>query len=95
MADSFRAYRNRKTGLVGHYDPRLAREFPELIEVADDAKPLAYTRIPAEAVEAVLEAHSTESNDDKAFDDAPDSGSVEFPTPASIPSRKTRRKKGE
>lgn len=48
-----RTYRNRVNGAVGVYPERLARAFPNLELVEDDAKPLAYVPITPEAVEQV------------------------------------------
>lgn len=49
-----RAYRHRGTGLIQHLSPRVG-EFDALLEeVAEDAKPLAYTSIDKEAVEDYL-----------------------------------------
>lgn len=54
MTDSWRNYRHSLTGLVQRYHPRVASADPNLIEVGEDAKPLAFTPIPAEAVEDYL-----------------------------------------
>jgi lysyl-tRNA synthetase class I len=54
MADAWRNYRNRQTGLVQRLHPRVAATDSNFVEVADDAKPLAYTPIPQEAVEDYL-----------------------------------------
>jgi hypothetical protein len=47
---SIKTYRHQITGLVGQFPEELAEIFHELVEVADDAKPLAYTPIPAEQI---------------------------------------------
>lgn len=50
-------YRHRVTGLPGEYGPGMARVFGDLLEkVSPDAKPLAFTPIPPEAVAEVLAA---------------------------------------
>lgn len=50
---AWKTYRHSVTGLIGKYDPRVALAHPQLIEVPDDAKPLAYTPINPEAVAQV------------------------------------------
>lgn len=47
---SIKTYRHQGTGLVGQFPDELADIFPDLVEVAEDAKPLAYTPIPADAI---------------------------------------------
>lgn len=59
MKTSWRNYRHSKTGLLIRLHPRVAAVDPNLVEVADDAKPLAYTPIPAEAVEKVRASKKT------------------------------------
>lgn len=54
---ALQTYRHRETGLLGEYGPGMARVFGDLLEKVDpDAKPLAYTPIPQEAVAEVLAA---------------------------------------
>ncbi|WP_217182698.1 hypothetical protein [Streptomyces sp. AC495_CC817] len=62
MADK-RTYRHRKTGLIGEYDPRVALAHPDLIEVEPGTKPLAYTPIPREAVDAYLASRADKSDE--------------------------------
>lgn len=47
---AWKTYRHSVTGLIGKYDPRVALAHPQLIEVPNDAKPLAYTPINPEAI---------------------------------------------
>jgi hypothetical protein len=47
---SIKTYRHSLTGLPGQFPEELAAIYPELVEVAEDAKPLAYTPIPADAI---------------------------------------------
>lgn len=49
-------YRSARTGKITVAPERLAKRFPDLVEVGADAKPLAYTPIPAEKVAAVKAA---------------------------------------
>lgn len=50
---NLKSYRHKRTGLLQQLSPRVADFVPELEEVAPDAKPLAYTPIPKEAVAQV------------------------------------------
>lgn len=59
---SIKTYRHQSTGLVGQFPEELADIFPDLVEVADDAKPLAYTPIPADAI-TDLKAEREEATD--------------------------------
>lgn len=59
MADE-KTYRHRLTGLIQRLSPRVAVADPNLVEVADDAKPLAYTPIPREAVQNHLASKAKE-----------------------------------
>lgn len=61
---SLRTYRHSRTGLVARFHPRVALADANLIEVADGTKPLAYTPIPREAVDAILAARTEESDED-------------------------------
>ena len=68
--NALKSYRHSVTGLVGIYPARLGDSNQYLTEVPDDSKPLAYTPIPHEAVEAYLaareespETHDTESGE--------------------------------
>ena len=63
MTASFKTYRNRATGVVGDYPPRLAANFPDLIPVEKGAKPLAYVPIPAEVVEAIQTKLAEDADD--------------------------------
>lgn len=54
---SIKTYRHQGTGLVGQFPDELADIFPDLVEVAEDAKPLAYTPIPADAISALRDEH--------------------------------------
>ncbi|MBT2484860.1 MULTISPECIES: hypothetical protein [unclassified Microbacterium] len=58
-----RTYRHARTGLIGVYDRRVALEDPNLIEVDVDAKPLAFTPIPSEAVADYLASHEEKSGE--------------------------------
>lgn len=58
-----RTYRHSVTGVVGVYHPRVALADPHLIEVPDDAKPLAYTPIPREAVAELLATREHQSDE--------------------------------
>ena len=58
--DSRRTYRHSVTGLVARYHPRVASADKHLIEVADGAKPLAYTPITPKAVADYKAAHADE-----------------------------------
>lgn len=49
-------YRSGRTGKIGVYTARLAKHFPDLVEVGSDAKPLAYTAIPDEAIDELRAA---------------------------------------
>lgn len=60
MTDVKRTYRHKVSGRVGEYDPRVALADPNLVEVPAGAKPLAYTPIPQEAVEAHLALQEAE-----------------------------------
>ena len=51
MTLSLRTYRHRETGLTQVMHPRVASADPHLIEVDDDAKPLAYKPIPQAAID--------------------------------------------
>lgn len=73
MANHLRTYRHAKTGVVGTFHPRVAEAHPDLIEVADGAKPLAYTPIPREAVESLL-ASRKEQSDEGLLDDEEEAG---------------------
>jgi hypothetical protein len=59
---SIKTYRHQITGLVGQFPEELAEIFPDLVEVADDAKPLAYTPIPADAVADLQAAQTPATN---------------------------------
>ena len=48
-----RTYRHRVSGEVTRRTPAFAACFPDLEEVPDDAKPLAYTSIPQAAIDEV------------------------------------------
>jgi hypothetical protein len=50
-----RTYRHAKTGVVGEYPEAMAEMYPDLVEVPEGTKPLAYTPLDSEAVAAVLE----------------------------------------
>lgn len=54
MANRTLTYRNRVNGALGVYPEELAAHFPNLEEVSDNAKPLAYVPIPKEAIDALL-----------------------------------------
>lgn len=54
---SIKTYRHQNTGLPGQFPEEMAAMFPDLVEVADDAKPLAYTPIPADAISALRDEH--------------------------------------
>jgi hypothetical protein len=54
---SIKTFRHQNTGLVGQFPEELAEIFHDLVEVADDAKPLAYTPIPADAIAGLLAEH--------------------------------------
>lgn len=58
-------YRHRVTGLLGEYGPGMAAVFGDVLEAVEpDAKPLAYTPIPQEAVADIIAARdSTDSVD--------------------------------
>lgn len=59
---SIKTYRHQITGLPGQFPEDMAAVFPDLVEVAEDAKPLAYTPIPADAI-ADLQAEHDEATD--------------------------------
>ncbi|WP_406245796.1 hypothetical protein ACI7YT_12200 [Microbacterium sp. M] len=70
MADAtWRLYRHRLTGLVKSYHPRVALADPNLIEVPEGSKPLAYTTIPREAIDALRNAQEDESAEGDLLDD--------------------------
>lgn len=54
MANRIVTYRNRVNGEIGVYPEELAEHFPNLEEVADDAKPLAYVPITQAEIDAVV-----------------------------------------
>jgi hypothetical protein len=58
-----RTYRHSETGVVGVYHPRVALADRHLIEVADDAKSLAYLPIPSEAVADYLATREDQSDE--------------------------------
>lgn len=68
MASVLRTYRHAKTGRIQVCHPRVALAHPDLVEVTDTAKPLAYTPIPREAVASLL-ASRTEQSDEGLLDD--------------------------
>lgn len=65
-------YRNSVTGQVESLPARFGDNDPSLERVEDDAKPLAYTPIPHEAVEEVLARRPAkpESHEDAPRDKA-------------------------
>lgn len=58
-----RTYRHDVSGAVGEYPTRLGDADPHLIEVDTDAKPLAFTPIPREAVENLLASREDKSDE--------------------------------
>lgn len=58
-----RWYRHKVSGAVGVYPPALGENDPNLVEVPPGAKPLAYTPIPREAVEALRTKRKAKSGD--------------------------------
>lgn len=70
MTDSSATYRHDITGLVGVFDRRLGDNDPHLIEVAIDAKPLAYAPIPHEAVKQLRANSKKKSDEDTPLDKA-------------------------
>ena len=64
-----RTYRHELTGLVGEYDPRVALAHPQLIEVEEGTKPLAFTPIPSEKVADHLASHEAKSEEGDLLDD--------------------------
>lgn len=56
-----RTYRHALTGVVDVYHPRVALADSNLVEVPADAKPLAYTKIPREAVDDYLASREEKS----------------------------------
>lgn len=58
-----RWYRHKVTGKVGVYPPSLGENDPNLIPVEPNAKPLAYTPIPREAIEIVLASRTAQSGE--------------------------------
>lgn len=73
MVSEIRTYRNPVTGLIDHLHPRVAKAAGNLIEVDTDAKPLAYTPIPPEAIakltsalhEDTVEGEPVDENDEE------------------------------
>jgi len=59
-----RTYRHKATGIVRDYPAELAAQFPDLIEVERGTKPLAFTPIPQEQVDAVLAQRAAEAQED-------------------------------
>lgn len=57
-----RRYRDRNTGLIEVYPESMARTFDFLEEVDDDAKPLAYVPITAEAIEDFTSTRKAEGS---------------------------------
>jgi len=65
MPDStWKTYRHSATGLVDRYHPRVALADKHLIEVSDDAKPLAYLPIPREAIDALVASKTVEDSEE-------------------------------
>ncbi|UOE45884.1 hypothetical protein [Agromyces larvae] len=69
MSNAVRTYRNRINGAIGVYPEALARVFPNLEEVAEDAKPLAYVPITEDQIEQVVEATAVEPETTQAGDE--------------------------
>jgi hypothetical protein len=67
---TFKRYRDRSTGAIQMYPTSLAAVFPNLEEVDEDAKPLAYVPIPHSVVEDYLASASEPDYD--ASDDEED-----------------------
>lgn len=63
-----KTYRNARTGVVEEYPPELARQFPDLVEVAPGTKPLAFTPIAPSAVED-YRASASELDEDATSDE--------------------------
>ena len=61
--NEWRTYRHDVSGAVGQYPARLGDADPHLIEVADNAKPLAYTPIPRKLVDEQLASHGDKSEE--------------------------------
>ena len=64
MTNEWKTYRHAKSGLIQNLHPRVASADSNLIEVAEDAKPLAYTPIPKEAVESYFAAPVEDDSDE-------------------------------
>lgn len=56
-------YRHKVSGQIGTYPTRLGDSDPNLVEVPEDTKPLAFTPIPREAVDAVLASREDKSDE--------------------------------
>jgi hypothetical protein len=66
---SVKSYRHKVTGLIGQFPEGVALVDQNLVEVADDAKPLAYTPIDEDAIAALRDAALGDPNsetDEKA-----------------------------
>ncbi|MDF2506257.1 MAG: hypothetical protein K0Q52_116 [Microbacterium sp.] len=48
-----RSFRDTLTGATADMHPRVAAVFPNLVEVPEGTKPLAYTPIPQDAIKAL------------------------------------------
>ena len=64
-------YRNRVNGEIDVYPEELAKHFPNLEEVAPDAKPLAYVPIEQDAIDAY---EAERADGDSEPEDKPVSG---------------------
>lgn len=61
MAAPTKTYRDSVSGAVGVYPVTLASRFPRLVEVDEGAKPLAFTPIPQDAVDALTPSEAPEA----------------------------------
>lgn len=61
--NEWRTYRHKVSGAVGPSPTRLGDSDPNLEEVDENAKPLAYTPIPREVVEDFLAARNDTSEE--------------------------------
>lgn len=61
---AIKTYRHKGSGSVRDYPEELAAQFPDLVEVEPGTKPLAYTPIPQDQVDAVLAQQATSAEED-------------------------------
>jgi len=66
MSLAWKTYRHRLTGRTQRLHPRVAAADPNLVEVADGAKPLAYAPIAKAVIEKAIAAQSESKTEEPA-----------------------------